>query len=256
MDEEIQPDQPVNFLEPKNQTLHETPPRRRRWFLYLLTLAILIFVGNCGLRAFSLYELPQNGDAYDALTLKPKNVGLFQTVKNFIFHSDNVLAGQTNNRINILLLGIGGSGHDGPYLSDTNIIVSIKPSTKEVAMISVPRDLAAEMNGGIFKINSADAFGEAKQSGGGGEYARQIFAKTFALDIPYYIRVDFKAFEDLINTVGGVSIDVPRAFSDNLYPGPNNSYKPISFEAGVQAMSGTRALEYARSRHGNNGEGS
>ena len=178
-------------------------------------------------------------------------------VKNFIFHSNNFLEGQSDDRINILLLGMGGVGHEGPFLTDTSIILSFQPSTRSVAMISVPRDLGVAIDGrGQRKINNANSFGEANEPGSGGEYARQIFAKTFNLDIPYYIRVDFKAFEEIINTVGGLTIDVKKAFVDNLYPGPNYSYAPISFEAGAQNMNGERALQYVRSRHGTNGENS
>ncbi len=254
MDEQLHPHQPVNFLEPKNQNLHQIkPPRRRFWRTVIFAAVVLVLI--CGTNYFLSSQAPNTAE-YDPITLKPKNVDLFQTVKNFIFHSNNVLAGQSDDRINILLLGIGGPGHDGPFLSDTNIILSIKPSTKQIAMVSVPRDLGVKLDNGIYKINSASAFGETKNPGQGGEYAREVFAKNFALDIPYYIRVDFKAFEDLINAVGGIAIDVPRAFNDNLFPGPNETYNPISFTAGLQTMSGERALQYARSRHGNNGEGS
>ena len=161
------------------------------------------------------------------------------------------------DRINILLLGIGGAGHDGPYLSDTNIILSIKPSANQVAMISVPRDLAVKINEhGIRKINNADAFGEAQQANGGGEYARKIFEQTFNTNIPYYARVDFTAFKELIDAVGGITINIERSFVDTAYPGPNNSFQTISFSAGLQKIDGERALMFARSRHGSNGEGS
>jgi hypothetical protein len=70
------------------------------------------------------------------------------------------------------------------------------------------------------------------------------------------VRVDFKAFTDLIDAVGGVTIDVPRAFMDEQFPGPNNSYQTVTFAAGQELMNGVRALQYARSRHGTAGEGS
>jgi len=249
--------QPPNFLKPRRRYGLEQPPRKKRWWLYFIVLIILAGGVNCTVRYFSLSELPADASVYDPITLKPRRVSFLQTVKNYIFKSDKVLAGETDDRVNILLLGMGGVGHDGPFLTDTNIIISLKPSAKEVAMISVPRDLGVTIpKQGVYKINFANAFGEAKTPGSGGEFAREIFAKTFALDIPYYIRVDFTAFEDLINAVGGVTIDVPRAFTDNEFPGPNQTYAPISFVAGVQTMNGERALQYARSRHGNNGEGS
>ncbi len=250
--------EPINLLEPQNLELNEPKPKRKKLFwLFFIIIGILFIVGCNVYRNYSLAQWPDQATNYDLQTLQPKNIGVLQTVRNFIFHSENVLDGQQDDRINVLLLGIGGAGHDGPYLSDTNIILSIKPSTKEVAMISIPRDLGVNIDThGIRKINSADAFGEAQAVNSGGEYARQIFIKTFGINIPYYARVDFTAFQEIIDEVDGVTVNVPRSFIDYEFPGPNFSYRTISFDAGVQAMKGQQALDFARSRHGNNGEGS
>src|SRR3989344_6394346 len=162
----------------------------------------------------------------------------FVQVADFLFGGDTLI-GESRGQINILLLGVGGAGHDGPYLTDTNIILSIKPSTKEVALISVPRDLGVKIPGHDWrKINSAGAFGEAENPGSGGEFARKVFADTFDVEIPYYIRIDFKAFQELIDEVGGVTVNVPRAFTDKAFPGPNFSYTTIHFDAGVQTLNG------------------
>lgn len=246
----------INLLNP-NEGISQTPKKKYKIWLFFILLILLFYAGCAAYRHYSIAQWPQDATNYDLKTLKPKNFGFFTTVKNFIFHGDNYLSGQSDDRINILLLGIGGAGHDGAYLSDTNIILSFKPSTKEVAMISVPRDFGVNLDGhGIRKINSASAFGEARTAGQGGEYARQIFEKTFNISLPYYIRVDFKAFEELIDEVGGVTVDVPEGFVDTEFPGPNFTYQTISFSPGVQTMSGETALQYARSRHGNNSEGS
>lgn len=258
MEERENYNQPVNLLEPKPIYEEQQPPKKRgRFLLYVILLVVILFGSNCVYRRYSIAKLPTNSDAYDAVTLKPTKLGILQSVKNFIFHSNNFLEGQSDDRINILLLGMGGPGHDGPYLTDTNIIVSIKPSQNKVAMTSVPRDLGAQIPGeGLRKINHANAWGESQATGQGGEYARQVFTKTFDLDIPYYVRVDFAAFQEIIDAVGGINVNVPTTFTDASFPGPNNSYQTISFEAGPQIMYGERALQYARSRHGNNGEGS
>ncbi|OGH87520.1 MAG: hypothetical protein A3J93_03250 [Candidatus Magasanikbacteria bacterium RIFOXYC2_FULL_42_28] len=246
----------VNWLN-SEQFEPENPPPKKHWGWLFFIILIVVFLSSCGVRKLTLAAWPNDPGSYDPLTLKPKNIGFLASVKNFVFHSDNILKGQEDDRVNILLLGMGGPGHDGPYLTDTNIVLSIQPSTNQIAMISVPRDLGVELDGyGLRKINSANAFGEVKNAGQGGEYAREIFAKTFNLDIPYYVRVDFKAFMELIDAVGGVTIDVPRAFTDSAFPGPNYSYQTISFKAGRQNLTGETALQYARSRHGNNGEGS
>lgn len=245
-------DQQINLLKP--QLSQPTPsPKKPVWVLFFVCAAVIL--GLIFLKNYS--DAKKMAVQYDQEALEPKKIGFLQSVKNFIFHGDAVMIGQADDRINILLLGIGGEGHDGPYLSDTNIILSIKPSTEQVAMISVPRDLAAKINNyGYRKINNANAFGEMEQPGNGGEYARHIFENTFNIDIPYYARVDFTAFKEIIDNVGGITVDVERSFTDNSYPGPNDSYQTVSFEAGQQELNGERALIFSRSRHGNNGEGS
>ncbi|MBI5728666.1 MAG: LCP family protein [Candidatus Magasanikbacteria bacterium] len=235
----------------------ETPSRKKKALLVIAFFVLSLSAISIIARHYALAEWPADASEYDNVTLRPKSTGILETVKNFIFHSDYVLQGEADDRVNILILGIGGPGHDGPYLSDTNIILSFQPSTKEVALISIPRDLGVEIpNHGWRKINSADAFGESEQAGWGGDYARAVFAKTFNLSIPYYIRVDFTAFRDLIDGLGGLTINVPTAFTDEAFPGPNDSYQTIRFDAGVQTMTGEQALNYSRSRHGNNNEGS
>ncbi len=247
--------QPINLLKPQNYPL-SSPPKNKTKRVVFLVLAVAI-LGLLVFRNYTIAKWPSNPADYDPITLKPKRIGFLQTVKNFILSSDNVIAGDQNGRINILLLGIGGSGHDGPYLSDTNIILSIKPSTNEVAMISIPRDLAVKINNhGVRKINNADAFGEAEQANGGGEYARKVFEQTFGISIPYYARVDFTAFKELVDAIGGITINVERSFVDTTYPGPNRSFQTVSFDAGLQQINGERALIFTRSRHGSSGEGS
>ncbi len=242
----------LNSLHPKDSLISGAPAKTKRPVFFWLFILISIIVGVFLVRTIVRTE----GNQYTNI-LEPRKLSFFETVKNFILQPKNVLIGQDEDRINILLLGIGGPGHDGPYLSDTNIIASIKPSTNEVALISVPRDLGAQITShGWRKINSADAFGEAEQPGNGGEYARQIFEKTFNLKIPYYLRVDFTAFEELIDEIGGINVNVPNAFTDSNYPGPNFSYTTVHFDTGPQTLDGEHALIYARSRHGNDGEGS
>ncbi|MEK7625540.1 MAG: LCP family protein, partial [Patescibacteria group bacterium] len=246
--------EPINLLNSLNaeETLTGGPAKPKRSVLFWSFVLISVFIGIFIVRSIVNTESEEYTD-----TLSPRKLSFIETVKNFIFHPDNILIGQDEDRINILLLGIGGSGHDGPYLSDTNIIVSLKPSTNEVALISVPRDLGALVGThGWRKINSADAFGEAERPGAGGEYARQVFENTFRLKIPYFLRVDFTAFQELIDKLGGINVNVPTAFTDASYPGPNFSYTTVHFDAGVQLMDGEHALSYSRSRHGNAGEGS
>lgn len=233
-----------------NEPVENIKKRRSVFFWVFVAISVIIAI-------FLIRSIAKNKEDEYSNILIPRKAGFFQTVKNFFFNSDEILIGQNDDRVNILLLGIGGPGHDGPYLSDTNIIFSLKPSSNEVALISIPRDLSAKIDGhGWRKINSADAFGEAEQPGLGGEYARKIFEENFNTKIPYFIRVDFTAFSEIIDSVGGVTVDVPVAFTDASYPAKNFAYQTVSFQKGIQQMDGDTALKYARSRHGNNGEGS
>ncbi len=246
----------VNFIH--NQGFkQDEPPRSKRWLFLILVLFILFTAGCITRQIVGEYE-PQDPGQYDPITLEPKSPdGLFKKLSHFVFSKENNLEGYSKDRINLLLLGMGGIGHDGPFLTDTIIIASIKPSTGQIAMISIPRDLGVKIPGHDWgKINNANAYGEAKKSGTGGKLATEVIEKTFDIDIHYYARVDFKAFEEIIDEVGGLTINVDRGFEDPMYPAENYEYQTLDFSAGIQTMYGERALQFVRSRHGNNGEGS
>ncbi|MDD4477285.1 MAG: LCP family protein [Patescibacteria group bacterium] len=245
----------INLLQPNNPIAQNEPPKKKKKiFLYFFILIILTFFA---LGADRLAAMKQDSSSAGE-TLQPKKFSIFSSVKNFIFRSDNEgLVGQNKDRINILLLGMGGAGHDGPYLTDTDIILSIQPSTQSVAMISIPRDLSVPTDEyGWRKINFLNALNEVKYPGEGGEKARQAFVKIFDLEIPYYVRVDFQAFKEIIDAVGGIDINAPNAFQDTMYPAPDKTYQTISFTEGLQHLDGEKSLQYARSRHGSNGESS
>ncbi|MFA4954159.1 MAG: LCP family protein [Patescibacteria group bacterium] len=167
-----------------------------------------------------------------------------------------------DGRLNILLLGIGGDGHDGAQLTDTIILASIDKNTSRVGLLSIPRDLAYPLGGGRFrKINAVNALNEVSHPGEGAVYTAKDFEKLFEVRIDRVIRLDFKGFEEFIDALGGVDVTVERSFSDSQYPtaddGPNPyHWTTISFNKGAEHMDGKRALTYVRSRHGSNGEGS
>jgi LCP family protein required for cell wall assembly len=160
------------------------------------------------------------------------------------------LKGEGDGRINVLILGIGGAGHEGPNLSDTLIVMSIDPKTKDAAMLSVPRDLYVKIPAtGKYgtqysKINSANALG-------GPELAEKVVSNVIGVPIHYYVQVDFSGFKQAIDAVGGVDINVPQSIYDATYPCDNEKggYCPFSIKAGQQHMTGTVALRYSRTRH-------
>lgn len=250
--------QHINFVHGQRPIEPEKPRKSRlKKIVILIAIFALFFVGCNAL--FSKNEISDNPLDYDPITLEPKKPkSLLKKLSYFVFNRNTTpLAGEKDDRINILLLGMGGVGHDGPYLTDTIMIASIKPSTNQIALISIPRDLQVHIpDYGYYKINHANSFGEVEQADWGAAFATEVIEKTFNIEIPYYIRLDFKAFEDIIDDVGGVKVNVEKSFTDPLYPAANDLYQTVTFKAGEQNMNGATALKYARSRHGNNGEGS
>ena len=240
----------INLLSGQYPYFSSSEPRKRRWMKPLITIFVIFIV------SFGIGRVTYSKD--DRLGWIPiDDIPIFGQMRHFILSADRSLAGENADRINILLMGMGGEGHEGPNLTDTLMMVSVKPSTNQVALLSIPRDLLIPIPGqGWRKINSANAFGEATTPGRGGEFARSTIEGLLGLDIPYYIRVDFNGFAKFVDTVGGLDVTVDKSFVDTTYPTENYGVQTVSFSQGQQRMNGKTALEFVRSRHGNNGEGS
>jgi LCP family protein required for cell wall assembly len=159
------------------------------------------------------------------------------------------LKGEGDGRINILVLGVGGPGHEGPNLSDTIMVISIDPKTKDTAMLSIPRDLYVKIPATdkyrtqYSKINAANAYG-------GPLLAEKVVQNVIGVPIHYYLQVDFSGFKQAVDSVGGIDVNIPESIYDSSYPCDNSArYCPFSIKAGPQHLNGTVALKYARSRH-------
>lgn len=170
------------------------------------------------------------------------------------------LQGEGDGRVNVLLVGIGGAKHPGGNLADTIMVASLDPKNKEAALLSIPRDLYVPVYGnGYSKINAAHAYGEqnAKKTGGGPAVLKKTLAPILDLPIHYYIRLDFAALQKIVDTLGGVTVEVEKPIVDLSYPADNMiDYSPFRLAAGVQNLDGKTALRYARSRHAAGSEGS
>lgn len=224
--------------------------RRKPFFLFSrFTIIVIILTTILGV-SISLARDTKND---------PGHPSFFGAVQRLVTSGDKTLDGEDGDRINVLILGIGGAGHDGPELTDTIILSSVRPSTGEVGMLSIPRDLSVPIPGyGWRKINSVNAYGEQDNPGHGAELASQSISEIFDQPIPYWVKVDFRGFEEFIDAIGGVDVNIERSFDDPTYPIDDDlgSTIALSFTAGEQHLDGATALQYVRSRHGNNGEGS
>jgi LCP family protein required for cell wall assembly len=169
-------------------------------------------------------------------------------------------------QVNILLLGMGGYENDAPYLTDSIMAVTIDPNSNRVMLASIPRDLTIPMNlqnppSRIWyqKINAAYEVpytniiccvaSQFTGRTGGGYAAEHEVGTVTGLTFDRYIAVDFVAFRDMVNALGGVDVCLSTNLDDYSYPNYNNGYMPIHFRAGCQHLNGEQALEIARSRH-------
>ena len=171
-------------------------------------------------------------------------------------------------RYAFVLLGYGGAGHDGAYLSDSMIVVIVDADRKTLTLVSVPRDSWVPMTfdgkTAIYnKINTAYAFGRDPSlypdrlprymgDNGAGVFAADTVSRLLGVPIRYYMGIDFHGFRDMINTVGGVDVDVPASFSArypaNDDPSIDASWMTVRFTKGIEHMTGERAIEFARAR--------
>lgn len=227
-------------------------------------LAVIFALFVISLSAFGARWSYLSTQAFAAGNAAPSRLPVISDMRH-LFFGDQATAAVTpedatkDSRLNILILGIGGAGHDGSNLTDTILLASVDLKEKRVGIVSIPRDLAYPLGSGRFeKINSVHAYAEQNHPGEGAVKTAEAFSELFETKIDHVLRIDFRGFEKLIDAVGGVSVNVETAFTDGSYPSndPPNSWQTVSFKKGVQQMSGARALIYARSRHGNNGEGS
>ncbi|MBI4091159.1 LCP family protein, partial [candidate division WWE3 bacterium] len=148
---------------------------------------------------------------------------------------------------NILLLGIDRRSKQDPSLrTDVMILASINQNKKKIVLTSVPRDLW---------LNSARL--NALYTAGGFEGIRDAFEAITGMRADAFIRSDFEDLVWLVDSMGGLEIELNNGFTDNEYPNDAAKiYMTVSFQAGKQTIDGSQALVLARSRHGNNGEGS
>jgi polyisoprenyl-teichoic acid--peptidoglycan teichoic acid transferase len=163
-----------------------------------------------------------------------------------------------SNRVNILMMGYGGAGHDGAYLTDSLVIMSLIPSSHHTTLISVPRDLWVQNpagSGNYSKINAvySVAAGDQNQNpiAGGNAVAQKVSLVT-GLQINYWMTINFAGFKDFIDAIGGIDVNVPDSFNA-CYPKNDDasvdpSWIKVQFNQGLQHMDGATAIEYARAR--------
>ena len=159
-------------------------------------------------------------------------------------------------QMHILLLGIdqrSATDNDGPYRTDTMILLSISPARKTVGVLSLPRDLWVNIPGfGASRINTANSIGDANAypGGGGPALAMETVAENFGVRVDKYLLVNFDVFTSIVDTLApsGVTVNVREFIDDPNYPDDHYGTIHIQFQPGEQRMNAEQLLQYARTR--------
>src|SRR3990170_5959163 len=183
--------------------MHIMPLLSRVWLARIL-LILGIFLG-----IFLLFNLV----GYVSEKLGVGNVSKMAT--SFIFTPESRIR-VFNGRTNVLVLGKGGEGHAGANLTDTIIFTSFSHQDTGLTLISVPRDIwVPEIRA---KLNAAYFWGKQKEEWGGLTLTKSLVEDILGQPIHYAVVLDFNGFKKVIDVLGGIEVEVERAFVDEKYP--------------------------------------
>ena len=161
-----------------------------------------------------------------------------------------------SDRVNVMMVGYGGGDHDGAYLADSIQVLSIDPATDETTTIPIPRDLWIEgvetfpQNG---KINQVFSAGQATSGSvdDGAERLAEVVTSVTGLQVDHWLTIDFAGFQEMVNAVGGVTVDNPTRFCWTTIEEFHlaGRWEMGCFEQGSITLTGDEALMYARARY-------
>lgn len=142
----------------------------------------------------------------------------------------------------LLVIGTDAGDTSGDTVHpDSLLLVGIDPGLLRVSVLSLPTDVALQVPGnGMQPIREMDSQNVAMLT--------DALAHNLGVHLDGYVRIDYAAFSDLIDAVGGIKVDVDRVIEDNAFPADDGQTIRVRFESGVQTMDGKRALIYVRIR--------
>ena len=158
------------------------------------------------------------------------------------------------SRFTILVMGLdrrpGESGLQ--YRTDTMMLVSLDPQTNSVGILSIPRDLYVSVPGyaTLQRINTPMVLGELQCEGCGPNLAMQTAQNNLGIRVNEFIAVDFSAFINFVDLIGGIDVTTTYTINDPAYPNMYYGYDPFYLVAGDHHLDGVTALKFARTRHG------
>ncbi len=230
-----------------NYNLTPPPPKKRRWVQYIfgfvgVVCVYVLIVATLMERTIRISNITEQKQE----TVWQRIAGIFGSTKiNKETPPDpNPIPADDPNRINILILGIRGEDQpeEGGLLTDTIMILTVDKKSGRTALISIPRDLSVDMLSVHGKINQMYERGYPK--GKGVALAREVVSRLTGQYIDHAIVFDFKAFQHIVDNIGGVDVKLAKPFTENQQWG----YE-FNLPAGDNHLTGEQALYYVRSRY-------
>ena len=223
---------------------------KQKFIIKTIIVLVLITASIAVIFSFQIFSASQK------IFSQNEEIHFVKQFGDLILHPTKSIKGEEADRINILLLGMGGENHNGGELTDTVMIASIKPSENEAALLSIPRDLYVNIPETNFntKINAIKLFGDKSKDKNGMELLSNVVEDISGLKIHYFVQLDFQGFIKVIDDLNGIDVYLENDISDPNYPNFNNGYDPFYIEKGFHHLDGSTALKVARSRHSKMGD--
>ncbi|MCK5413054.1 MAG: LCP family protein [Candidatus Pacebacteria bacterium] len=223
---------------------------KQKFIIKTIIVLVLITASIAVIFSFQIFSASQK------IFSQNEEIHFVKQFGDLILHPTKSIKGEEADRINILLLGMGGENHNGGELTDTVMIASIKPSENEAALLSIPRDLYVNIPETNFntKINAIKLFGDKSKDKNGMELLSSVVENVSGLEIHYFVQLDFQGFIKVIDDLNGIDVYLENDISDPNYPNFNNGYDPFYIEKGFHHLDGSTALKVARSRHSKMGD--
>ncbi len=247
------------------------------WRTYIIVLVVLLLFGIAG---SALAVLRRTDQALGAIQQTDPRLNQDKSNEQQDPNQPDQSTGGTTDEIDLsqpftpatlkepftmLLIGVDKRAEavDEGVRSDTLILVRVNPLQNWATMLSIPRDSVVPLPDGSYgKVNRAFSYGyynaEAlygsgtEADAGGGAAAAETLERFLKIKVDYIAQVDFQGFERIVDSVGGIMVDVKQTLIDPEYPTENHGVERIYIPAGLQIMDGRTSLIYARSRHSSN----
>lgn len=245
-------DEPIllDDIEPRHRHKKHKHPRFRKYLKRTMLVLVAIIIASAAFFGYKFYKTSKHflAGGGQAPAVCDGDVPV------------NSLNTEGDSRVNVLLLGIGGEGHDAPDLTDTIMVASLDPVNDKLDLLSIPRDLFVKIPGvGSRKINEAYYWGKSNSSSkdslqqqrDGIKLADQVVTNVLGIKIHYNAIIDFKAFQDAVNALGGVDANVPKELTayENFWVEGTSKHYLLDVKTGQTHFDGTKALYFARERH-------